>query len=62
MNETEGRTTTPERGNCLGGYEMTEAELADFRRRLSADAQGAVEVDNPLRRELRPRRGTDETS
>lgn len=34
----------------------------DYLRRLAADvaAENMVEVDNPFRRELRPRRGTDE--
>ena len=34
----------------------------DYVARLAADmkAQGLVEVDNPMRREVRPRRGTEE--
>lgn len=34
----------------------------DYLRRLAADLRiaGMVEVDNPMRRELRPRRGADE--
>lgn len=50
---------------------LTEAEVAewkaalldpDYIRRLTEDAKtaGHVEVDNPMRREVRPRRGTDE--
>lgn len=53
-----------------GEHVMTAAEFEqmraalrdpDYVARLAADArtQGLVEVDNPLRREVRPRRGTE---
>lgn len=52
--------------HVLTGEEVAQmralANDPDYLRRLAADLHiaGMVEVDNPMRRELRPRRGTDE--
>ncbi|WP_454728817.1 hypothetical protein [Cellulosimicrobium protaetiae] len=44
-------------------YDMSVLADPDYRARLLADLAavpaGTVEVDNPLRREVRPRRGTE---
>ena len=53
----ETRVMTPEE------FEQMQAALRDpdYIARLAADAktQGLVEVDNPMRREVRPRRGAE---
>ena len=56
----------PRRQRVLTTEEFAQLQAAlkdpDYIRRLAEDAKRAnmVEVDNPMRREVRPRRGTDE--